>query len=147
MNSASQWALRKAGPDDIPFIYSTWLNSYRTGSGLGLSSGKRPYYLTYNCILDQILARAETWVAVSLEDASVIYAYLVHEANTLHYVYVKEGFRGFGIARALFESAGLPPDARITHRTKMAEPILRAHPALTFNITRLLAPEETHGQD
>lgn len=143
MKDAPKWNLRLAEPNDISFIYATWLNSYRTGSGLGLASGKQAYYLTYNCVIDNILSRegTKTLVAVDPAENSVIYGYLVASSTAIHYAFVKEAFQRLGIARSLYEKlfglySALWPDSTpfITHKTRALVPILKKYP-LTYNPT------------
>ena len=94
---------------DIPFIYATWLNSYRNDSLIGLSVRKSVFFENYRSVLDHLLAKDSTkvYVACAPNDPSVIFGYIVAEpeANVLHYAFTKEAFRGFGIAKVLFKHA------------------------------------------
>lgn len=132
MTDAPKWIFRNALPDDISFIYSTWLKSYRTGSGLGLASGKHAYFLLYNSIIDQILKRDGVIPTIAADpgEPQVIYGYLVAEPGVVHYIYVKEAFRKFGIASDLYKRCGKPKI--ITHRTREITPLLEKY-ALTCN--------------
>lgn len=148
--NAPGWTLRNARPDDIPFIYSTWLKSYRTGSGLGLASGKHAYFITYNLIIDYILEKpdAHVWVAVKPDEPNVIYGYLVCEPTILHYVYVKDGFRKLGIAASLYKTA-FYERPYITHATAMSRELLKTHAGFKFNSSLLFKPDKgdiAHGQ-
>jgi hypothetical protein len=122
----SSWSIRPAIPTDIPFVYSTWLRSYRTGSGLGLQSGKHQYFVLYQMILDQILERESTTVLVAAldEDLSIALGYIVIEPKILHYVFVKEPFRRFGIAKALCHATFNKTTPVMTHMTKIGAQIV-----------------------
>lgn len=148
--NAPKWSLRAGCPEDICFIYSTWLKSYRTGSGLGLASGKHAYFLTYNLIIDQILGRSDTavWVAVKFDEPNVIWGYAVSEPGVLHYVFVKEAFRKFGIARSLYQNSF---NARpfVTHVTQDARDVMCGHPGFRFDVNLLLSSDKgdsDHGE-
>lgn len=143
--------IRPGYPADISFMYATWLKSYRTGSGLGLLSGKHVYFLTYNLILDQILSRPRTkvLVAVNNEDSHVIYGYLVYEPGILHYVFVKEAFRRFGIARHLYGHA-FKERPHITHLTELGRDVICTHPGFKFNPSLIFNDEKgdyDHGKE
>ena len=120
-----QWIIRPAGPKDISFVYATWLRSYRTGSGLGLIAGKHAYFTLYQHIIDFILQKDTTTVSVAALEAnpSVVLGYAVTEPKILHYVFVKEAFRRFGIAKDLYRSAFEKAPA-ITHITKIGREII-----------------------
>jgi hypothetical protein len=132
-------------PEDISFIYSTWLRSYRTGSGLGLASGKHAYFLTYNQVIDHILDKDRTiiMVAAKPDEPDVIWGYMIAEPRVLHYVFVKQGFRRFGIAKALYQNHfGERPV--VTHMTHLGREIIKTHPGFTFNVN-LLFKGDAHG--
>ena len=66
-------------------------------------------------------------------DVSVVLGYLVSEPQIIHYVFVKESFRRFGIARMLFDhehdDLGL---TECTHKTFISDEIIRNH-GLVYN--------------
>lgn len=104
--SKQPWAIRPALPEDISFIYSTWLNSFRVDSALGNSVSKTVYFGSYHSIVDRLLDESRVLVACLSDDPKVILGYLVSQsANVLHYCFVKEAFRRHGIASALFDEA------------------------------------------
>lgn len=136
--NAPKWVIRRAEPADIPFIYSSWLKSYRTGSGLGLASGKHAYFITYNLVIDHILEKPDAivWVAAKEDEPNVIWGYLVAEPTVLHYVFVKGAFRRFGVAKSLYEIA-FQERPFVTHMTALGREVLRMHPGFKFNPTLL----------
>ena len=123
----TNYAIRPAQADDISFIYSTWLRSYRNDSAIGLSVRKSVFFESYRLVLDQILAKAATKVLVAckIDEPNVIYGYLVAEPTEkiLHYIFVKDAFRRFQIAKTLFQTA-FPEHGvggvYITHLTRTA---------------------------
>jgi len=128
--------VRKAIPNDIPFIYATWLNAIKNDSALGLSTTKTLFYESYRLVLDYILSHnATVLVACKTDEPNVIYGFLVSEDNKLHFCFVKEHFRKLGIARSLFEhSFGKgSPTIYCTHKTKFVEELLRDRSWLVYN--------------
>ncbi len=99
--------IRSAIPEDIPFIYSTWLKSYRYDSALGKDCRNTVYYEEYKHVLDGILNDPETtiYVMTAADSPSLIFSYIVTNGLTLHYAYTKEDFRRFGLVRRLVEGA------------------------------------------
>ena len=93
-------------PEDEPFIYSSWLKSFRK-SKVNTGLGGQAYHNKQSQRITQILERDNTRVIVACdtEDDDLILGYCVFEIKTseaiLHYVYVKESFRRMQIASAL----------------------------------------------
>lgn len=135
MNS-SLWDIRDATETDLPFIYSTWLKSYRYDSLIGKGCRNTIFYSHYTKIIDHILTGSEVKVimAAHLEDPKVTFGYLVYEPHIVHYVFVKEEFRKHGIAKCLYSSiGGLQSHYIFTHKTFSVMPITKAHNELIFN--------------
>lgn len=59
-------------------------------------------------------------VAQSKEDPDVTVGYLCYEKpNTIHYIYTRHQFNGFGVGRALIKASGIDmSDFNYSHRTK-----------------------------
>lgn len=99
-----EWRIRQAIPDDIDFIYGSWLNCYKHASALGKSCRSSIFFDNYKLIVDRILQDKSTTVSVAClpSDEKVILGYIVQTGDsTLHFVYIKEAFRKFGIASTL----------------------------------------------
>lgn len=134
---ASRWKIRIACGEDLNFLYSTWLNSYRCDSLIGRSTKKSIFFDEYKRVLDSILSatKTETLIACLPQDEKVILGYLVFEEGILHYVFTKQDFRRMGIARSLFSVAfgdgvSLPSH---THLTRTGREILKSQSGLTYN--------------
>lgn len=108
--------IRRGEPGDLPFVFNSWLQS-SAESAWGRSMRRRVYFRRHHSVIQRLLKRAELWVAVLPEAPDVILGWMVAEpeAKRLHYVYVKESWRGFSIARSLLEH--LPEVSTYTHRT------------------------------
>lgn len=123
----TEWGIRKANPKDIPFIYETWLKSYKHDSAIGKSTRSGIFFDEYKTIVDRILSNKDTQTLVAcLNDSTdVILGYLVKELNLAHYCFVKESFRRLGVARSLFATDGMLIRATsTTHKTYYAQDLI-----------------------
>jgi hypothetical protein len=123
--------IRPARPLDIPFIYETWLKSYKHDSAFGKSVRSSVFFPAYGEVIDNILLSSTTIIACHPEEPDIILGYLVYSPTILHYVFVKEAFRGLGIARTLYETAQVP--TTLSHRTGSVQDILARHSELVYN--------------
>ncbi len=115
---SQQWSIRPPTPDDLAFIYSSWLKSYKHDSLLGKSVRTTVYFENYREVLDRLLATSSVLVACISDEPSVILGYLVHEDSIAHYCFVKESFRRMGIGASLLEYAHLTKKlVQFTHAT------------------------------
>lgn len=134
------WSVRKAIPEDIPFIYSSWLNSYKYDSTVGFSVRKGLFFSEYRTILDYILSQSDTKVLVACDPdyPNTIFGYLVYQPNTIHYAFTKESFRNLGIQTSLYNAAELGAGAvYYTHSTYSLRDMIHNHPDLVYDPFRL----------
>lgn len=95
-------------PEDEPFVYSSWLKSFRA-SKTNFGQTGRIYHANQSAKISSILERDTTRaiVACDPEDPEHIFAHIVfevfHSAIVIHYIYVKESYRRLGLAHALLE--------------------------------------------
>ncbi len=115
------YTIRDVLPSDIPFIYSSWLKSFRFGSQLAKPIRSSIFYENYREVLDCLLSKSQIKVACLNDEPSVILGYLVYERTIaiVHYVFVKEAFRELGIAHNLLLQSELPTDLTYSHMTTM----------------------------
>lgn len=97
---------REGEPEDNNFIINSWIKSYRKYS----SVSNDVYYVEQEKLIKSILKR--NWTSVNIacnpEDYGQIYGYIVTDAAAVpivHYCFVKQVFRGMGIATHLFHDA------------------------------------------
>jgi len=101
--------LRDMVEADYPFLYSSWLKSYKPSRSVGPLPSNL-YWSVVKETIEQILARKGIIckVACNSEDPEQIFGYLVAEDNgalpVCHYLYVKQPFRRLGIARMLINA-------------------------------------------
>ena len=141
-----EWAIREARGNDLAFIYSTWLNSYRSDSHHRKTCTKFVFFKEYPKVIDLILARSQVLVACLPDDENVIIGYLVCETmnNILHYAYTKESFRNLGVAKSLIKWTPLK-DPVLTHKTRCVEPLIEFL-GMTYN-PFLLFERGEYGED
>lgn len=104
MSQKPLWSLRPLVPSDIPFVFNSWLKSYRESPQV-VGVPNTVFYDKFHQVIEQILPKSVVIVAHDPEDQSIIYGYVVAEYTgrdlVFHWVYVKHPFRNFGLAKAL----------------------------------------------
>ncbi|MEZ0209216.1 MAG: hypothetical protein ACAH17_03525 [Candidatus Paceibacterota bacterium] len=136
-------AIRDAQEGDIPFIFSSWLKSFRPGL-VCRHVDNTIYYAEHHKVVEKILKRATCLVATDPADPATIYGYLVFERIdgilTIHYSYVKHTFRAMGVLRQLLKSfehdwnnAGLFTHSTILGARLSLKYNLVYHPYILFN--------------
>jgi len=128
-----EWTIRTENSDDIPFIYATWSNCIKQGSDLGRISGTILFFTAFHKLIDSILLKETCKIRVAClpDDPNVILGFLVAYPTQIHFIFVKQVFRGLGIGRALYEAAGKP--LIYTMKTSLIEPLLTKMPGLIYN--------------
>ena len=114
--------IRPMVDDDKPFIFSSWLRSFRSSRMADFAGAK--YFDGHHRLIAKLLERAETRVAAWREDPNVVagWACLELARGVLHYVLTVRDFGRRGIARALL--ADLPADTVFSHEPRN----LKAYP-------------------
>lgn len=128
--------VRAAKLDDLPFIYSTWLRSYRHSSQFAKKITNEIFYDMHHRVIDSFITRGGTvLIAHAKGEPDVILGYLCMESvgSILQYIYVKEAFRKMGIGKALFEYSKLPEDTTFTHWTNSTNWITKKLTKLNYN--------------
>lgn len=101
---SNPWKLRTATNQDISFLFSSWLKSFRESPTMQPIT-TATYYDYFHRTLESVYAKSAVIVACDPEDPNTVYGYAVAELKeetlVLHWVYVKFSFRGFGIAKAM----------------------------------------------
>lgn len=106
--------VRTPTADDISFIFSSWLRSYRNSEEVQRMANE-PYYRLYKNFVDAALRSSRIAVACDPEDLNHLYGYVVfadRDSMILHWIYVKHAFRRNGIARLLYDLASRDSDRR-----------------------------------
>lgn len=115
---------------DAPFIFSSWLKSYRVGSALARDVVRPVYFAQHHRMVERLLARGRVLVAADAEGPQNILGYAVGEhigpVAVVHYLYVKAPFRGIGIGQTLAQVmvSGLEC-VHHTHATPLGQSLVR----------------------
>ena len=144
MKKNSPIRLRSSVKEDLPFIYNSWLKSYRF-SHFGEKITNTIYFTDHHKVLENLIKQSEVLIACNGEDPSQVYGYIVGGAREgvflLHFLYVKHTFRNMGIGKTLLDAMGHDSSsaAVYTHHTRMADKLASKHnfvyhPYLMFDI-------------
>jgi hypothetical protein len=121
-------ALRHTHAEDIPFMFNSWLQSYRHSLHVKNISNT-VFYGEHHKILERIMKRSEAIIACNPIDQTQIYGYLVFERITgvlvVHYAYVKQTYRRLGILKQMLDKAGRAGEEPFvySHETHIANKI------------------------
>lgn len=89
---------------DIPFIYSSYLKSYRNAPGANHMVND-VYYPEYKARMEKMLSSSNVLVACSSEDPDQILGYVIYDSafqwTIIHYLYIKFPFRQMKLASGL----------------------------------------------
>lgn len=109
-NLKSQVQIRNATEADVPFIFNSWLKSYRN-SNFAKNVSNPVYFDFHHKVIEKILQRAQVLILCSPDDSTQVFGFLVNETvdsvPVVHYAYVKYAFRGMGLCSMLLKHAGL----------------------------------------
>lgn len=117
--------IRPATEADVPFIFSTWLRSYRD-SGFASNISTTVYYAEHHKVVEKLLKSCDVYVACANDDISELYGYICAQKITgifvLHYIYVKHSFRHLGLGKQLLNTFNhdFNKASIYTHMTKVA---------------------------
>lgn len=120
--------LRIGQPDDLNFVYSTWLKGLYYGDSWFSDIPKDIFMKKYHAVLDGILKRNNTTLIVAClkDDPDTILGYSVaswHPTDpgyVLHWAFVKSPWRRIGIGKSL-----MPPGVvSVSHLTKVGKALL-----------------------
>ncbi len=99
-------AIRDGQDGDVPFIFSSWLKSFRTGL-FCKHVDNNFYYAGQHKLMEKIVKRSKIIVAVDPHNPADIYGYLCFEhidgLLVIHYGYTKHTFRCMGVFRQLIK--------------------------------------------
>lgn len=101
--------IRDAEEKDFPFIFNSWLRSYKTYQDVK-SVPDEMYYKGQHKVIEDTLLVSNISIAYHVDDPDHILGYIVYEyeeptTSIIHWVFVKKPFREHGIARKLWSHA------------------------------------------
>lgn len=96
--------LRPANESDLNFVAASWKQSFRKEYP---KLTKDEFFEVINPKVDKIIERSDILIACDPEEPRVIYGYLVYKVvesiPVVHFAYVKQSLRRFGILKAMFK--------------------------------------------
>lgn len=124
--------IRESLESDTNFILSSWLKSFRNSQAVrGMDNEE--YFTGQELVIKKILHKSITKVIVNPEDEDQILAYMTVETKNhkaiVHYIYVKQTFRGFGLATKLIKAFALHDPIYFSHMTPAAKHLSKKHNA------------------
>lgn len=140
----SPFKIRSATKEDISFLFSSWLKSFRDSGTMCRNITNTVYFESHHKLIERILRRASVNVACDADHPDQLFGYIVAETIdgifVLHYIYVKHPFRRTGIGSALLNSFQHNSSLAscTTHLTRMGERLLLKynmiyHPYIVIN--------------
>lgn len=104
--------IRPAQDDDVPFITSNWLKTYRRGGAAVKRVHNGIFFDEQHNLICDLIERSRVFLAVATHDENQLLGFCCCGTSrdgdlVVHYVYVKESLRRFGVARQLLECAKL----------------------------------------
>lgn len=120
--------IRDAGIKDEPFIFHSWLRSFRKSPTNAFISDPE-YYKGHHKVVEDSINSLIVKVAYHAEDTSHILGYIAYEYSEenkaiVHWLFVKRDYRGFGIGKMLWDLATSDVDKVLyTHTNPQFEKI------------------------
>lgn len=117
-------SIRPAIKDDYPFIYSSWLQSLWAGNSWFKLIRRDLYFKKYHDVVENVLRSTNSIVLIAclLDEPDIILGFSAREGDRLHYVFVKEDWRGIGLGSDLSL-----PFKEVSHITKIGLGIFKKH--------------------
>lgn len=112
--------IRQMLDSDVNFILSTWLKSYyeelkRNGNKGVIYPKDDVFFQGHQNRIKEALKRSTCLICTTQEDESQICGWIVFEPETIHFCYVKNPLRRFGVAKKLLSHASA---RSYSHHTK-----------------------------
>jgi ribosomal protein S18 acetylase RimI-like enzyme len=126
--------LREPNKDDINFIFSSWLKSFRS-SNFAKNVTNTIYFDQHHKVIESLLQNSKIIVACNRDDKKQIIGYMVatkiNDILTIHYAYVKHPYRRLGVGKLLLSAFDHDPTevSCYTHDTHMSNKL-----AAKFNL-------------
>ena len=112
---------RKGNPEDHALILSSWLNGAYNHCSAFRDMPKSLFYGLHHVTCKRLLACSDTLLCVDAEDPHHVLGYLVYvnykNFSVIHWVYVKQVFRKFGMGVELLKRANLHKPILTSHET------------------------------
>lgn len=98
--------VREAGVEDLDFIRKAWRETFLSGGPAVQGAAKGHYHDEMTRVFSAIFPNASARIACDLDDPDTRLAFVVYTGETLHYAYVEQNMRRFGLVPTLLD--GVP---------------------------------------
>lgn len=136
MTSADGVIIRPVLPDDVAFVVNGWLEGYWPDCPCSLVMPKAEWWRRWHGVVENALAdqRNRNLVACSADNETFLFGFIVaRPPSVLHWIYVKQTFRGNGIAHALQAGSGLKGPVRFSSWSEGARRMAFANRDLSYD--------------
>jgi hypothetical protein len=106
---------------DINFILDSWLKTLRNNNDTFRLIDRDVYKTVYPEVVRSLVNNSHVMMCVLKEDDDVILGYAVYHGTKLHWVFVKDQWRGLGIMKDLVPQCIM----QVSHYTKSFIPIMK----------------------
>lgn len=101
--------IRQSSEEDIPFIYNSWLKSYRKAH-MNYLIPSDYYYSFYQKEIQRLMNNSQTLIVHAESDPTHIYGFLTYKLSPIgiqiaHYSYIKQPYRNMGLFGSLLKAA------------------------------------------
>lgn len=126
----ADYILRPYSVEDLAFIRSSWANSYYDGNKDHKLIPPQDFHNSHRALIDRFFQRPTSTVIIACNpnDINHILGWIAIEilpsAAVVHYVYVKQAFKGEKLASKLLSNVPTNKPIVITHMTERASRIL-----------------------
>ena len=124
--------LRQPEPDDraLGFVLDSWVKTVAAAPPWS-TPPPPPSIMKYHhdIILKKLIPSSVITFACDPGDPDTVWGWICFDGELLHFIYVKNAFRGFGIGGALFRSAFDADRLKVSHRT---DSLFMAFPGVDF---------------
>ena len=114
---SSEFVIRPMRRDDEPFVYRAWLEGYWPHSGAPLIMSKSEWLPRWHRVIEHLLDTPEGGALVAHIEGKPeqLLGFASSGHGCLHWCYVKQAFRGLGIARELLKNFTCECDYHSSH--------------------------------
>lgn len=115
--------IRTAESDEYNFVISNWLKNYQQYSNFAKRIPRDVFFKNHEQIIKKVLSRTGSAVAIDPTEDLLLgfmcWEYTEDDIPVIHYIFIKEAFRKFGIANKIIQKYELDlNNAMFTHWTK-----------------------------
>jgi GNAT superfamily N-acetyltransferase len=129
---ADPFILRSGRTTDAPLLFSSWLKSYWHATRSRQLVQGPIFFAEHHRLIERLIPLSAVVCACNPEDSDQVFGWAMGDpGKVLHYVYLREPYRHFGIAHRMLDVLRIE-NCAYSHRTPAFERIARER-HLTFN--------------